>query len=105
MGLIVQAAKLVLCETCKAHGCIVFGDGSKSEEFFTDKDALAMVAEALLAKKVLSAEAEFLREEIYRSTLLTEEQFQRLKQTLLAHLHPSEGEAEAPSHVQQNMRH
>jgi hypothetical protein len=79
MGLIVQAARLVLCK-CRGHGTIVYGDGSKSEEFFSTTDANGEIADALMAKKILPAEAEFLREEVRQSDMLSEAGVEMLHQ-------------------------
>ncbi len=93
MGLIIQSARLALCK-CGQHGVIAFGDGSKSEEFFSTKDALAEVETALLAKKVIAAEAEFLRKEIANSAILTEGEINRLREVAssLGHFEPAESE-------------
>jgi hypothetical protein len=72
MRLIAQSAWLALCK-CAQHGVITFGDGSSSEEFFSKKAALVEVETAVLAKKIISAEAELLREEIARSAIPTED--------------------------------
>lgn len=82
MGLIIQPAKLVLCKSCEVHGFIVFSDGSKSKEFHTCGDALAEVVNALLAKKIIEVEAEFLRDEIHRSKLPTEAEMEIVKHAL-----------------------
>lgn len=74
MGLIILAAKIVLCESCHAHGVIVYGDGSKSAEFSTKDDALTEVSDAKLAGKIVDAEAEFLRDAIRSSKIPTERQ-------------------------------
>ncbi len=97
MGLIVHAAQLVVCQSCRSHGRIIFGDGSKTEELHSKPDARAEVNEALFAKKIIAAEAEFLRAAIEKSALFSEKAMSVLHDTATA-LHVELGEsAEHPS--------
>lgn len=95
MGLIVPAAWLALC-TCGQHGVIAFGDGSKSEKFFSKKDALTEVETALLAKKIIPAEAELLRQGIADSKIMTEEKIDAIRRiiAIIGHSHVGEMEGE-----------
>jgi hypothetical protein len=81
MGLIIHAAKLVLCK-CRSHGVIVYGDGSKSEEFYSIEDARAEIVDALTAGKILPAEADFLRDDIKQSSMVSETTFDFLHQAV-----------------------
>lgn len=78
MGLIINPAIISWCD-CHKHGCFVYGDGSKSEEFYHREQALAEVETALVAGKIVKAEAEYLREGIRKSSMLSEAQVTALK--------------------------
>jgi hypothetical protein len=99
MGLIIQPARLALCK-CGQHGVIAFGDGSKSEEFFSKENVLGEVQTAILSKKIISAEAEFLRQAIADSAILMESEVNDLRDTVMAFgsftLPESEQEAQPP---------
>jgi hypothetical protein len=72
MELIRKPPLLALCKRCGRHGHIVFGDKSKSKEFSSEEEASKEVAAALLDHKILPEDAEFLRNDIRKSPLLTE---------------------------------
>jgi hypothetical protein len=97
MGLIVQSAWLALCK-CGQHGVIAFGDGSKSEEFFSKEDAFAEVETALLAKKMIPAEAEFLRKEIAGSAIMTQDKIDALRTSVKVLVHLKPGDTESAEH-------
>ena len=81
MGLILRAACVRLCQ-CEQHGCIIFGDGSKTPEFYTREDALGEISDALVANKITHAEEEFLRGIIRESKIMSKEEMEGLKHAL-----------------------
>jgi Ribonuclease G/E len=69
MSMIAQIAMLSLCNECKKHGCIVFSDGSKSRDIRSIEEGLDAVKDALLSKKIIEPEAEYLRVQIRQGNL------------------------------------
>ena len=57
---------------CLTHGCIVFGDGSKSGEFYTFADAEEEIQNGLLSRRITESQADLLRKWVAHLRLLTE---------------------------------
>mgnify|MGYP003432416838 CR=1 FL=1 len=64
MDLILPVAYLEICEKCGGHGCVVFTNKKKSDEFNTRVEAYGKVTVALATGDITEPEARHLREEI-----------------------------------------
>lgn len=60
-------AHLALCANCGTHGCIVFSDGSTSDEFRFVEQFDRAVIQAVINKKICEAEVDPLFIQIARS--------------------------------------
>lgn len=64
MLVIGSAAHFVVCPKCRAHGTIVFADGSKSEAVGSLAEAEEVIAKSLNEKKLTEVEVPELRRQI-----------------------------------------